>query len=91
MTPEQRARVREIQRRLDERGLQNIAFNVRAGPDCPPSHIIEDVCQALEMFLDGKVRPLPRFNDSQRAAYLKKACTCGRGMADACCHVCWPV
>jgi hypothetical protein len=66
MTPEQRERVRKIQERLDARGLQNIAFNISAGPTCTPSHVIADVCEALEAFLDGHVHKLPPSDDSQR-------------------------
>lgn len=64
MTPEQRERVRRIQERLDARGLQAISFNIQAGPNCPPSHVIADVCAAVEAFLDGRVHKLPSFNDS---------------------------
>jgi hypothetical protein len=67
MTPEQRERVRKIQERFDARGLQAIAFDIQAGPSCPPSHVISDVCEALEAFLDGRVHKMPPFGDSQRA------------------------
>jgi hypothetical protein len=66
MTPDQRERVRRIQERLDVRGMQAISFNIQAGPKCPPSHVIADVCEALEAFLDGRVHKLTPVGDSQR-------------------------
>lgn len=50
-----------------------------------------DAQQRTRMLAERVVRgSLEAINDSQRAAYLRKRCTCGSGLADGLCVNCWP-
>jgi hypothetical protein len=62
MTPEQRARADKIEQRLRGIGCP-LGIYTKGGHS--PSHVIDDILQAIEQWLDGKVTPL-KAGDSQR-------------------------
>ncbi len=58
-------RLQKMQTALEQRGVKDVKFFFR--PTVDLGKLTADVSDALSAAIDGKVKPLPLFGDSQRA------------------------
>lgn len=59
-------RLHKVQAALEKRGLLDVKFYFSGAANIPQSHVMSDVADALQAYLDGRVRPMPEFGDSTK-------------------------
>lgn len=59
-----RDRLKNVQEKLVARGVIDIKLDLRCNDETPLSHVMTDVADALEAYLDGKYHPMPSLGDS---------------------------